>query len=169
MIPSRTGRLRRIYRLPRTREPLLCTLSWFPKQPTVLLPLRCAPASSPAGFQTARRRAPASSLVRALVGGCGAWPPTIAAREVNTVVPEPRSAPFILWHVESPTTARPVVKQASPVFLLLAAVRPLLSFGRVKLDVTKMFRSRCGISQQECKCFTCPLKFYLYTVCLIVE
>lgn len=86
----------RIYRPLRTREPLLCTLSWFSKQPTLLLTLRCEPASRPAGFQTAHRRASASSFVRALLGGYGAWPPTIAAQEVNTVVSNPRSAAFIL-------------------------------------------------------------------------
>ena len=124
--PSRTGRSMRISRPLRTREPLLCTLSWFPKQPTLLLPLRCEPASRPAGFQTARRCASASTFVRAPVGWYGAWPSAIAVLGVNTVVWDPRSA-FVLWHVEFPTTAQPVLERASPVFVQVATVRPLLS------------------------------------------
>lgn len=115
----------RIFRPHRTREPLLCTLSWFPKQPTLLLPLRCEPASRPAGFQTAHRSASASSFVRARLGGYGAWPPTTAFPGVNTVVSDPRSA-FVVWHVELPTTAQPVLERASPVFVQVTTVCPLL-------------------------------------------
>lgn len=116
-----------IYRRPRTREPLLCTLSWCLKQPPPLLlllvPLRCEPASRPAGFQTAHRCTSASTFVRAPVAENRAWLSTIAVQEVNTVVLRPRS-PFVLWHAEVPNTALPVLEQASPVFVQVATVRP---------------------------------------------
>lgn len=105
---------------PEPRTTTLYSLMVPKKQPTLLLPLRCEPASRPAGFQTAHRWAAASTFVWALIGGYGAWPPTIAVLGVNTVVPDPHST-FVLWHVEFPKTAQPFLKQASPVFVQVIA------------------------------------------------